>query len=215
MKKFELPPHHNEHVVTSHQLWTTILGLDVTPGIEFLEDQGSKLISVDPSIPYPTRQIGDIRGAEGILLTPLDEKNPSVLVLPDNCTTLSAVLNEAAGATNSLGVPPSESRTVQIILGAFDVLAHSVHDVAEKTHLLPTNLDYKQILVLKDTHETKLLPPLELRTFRGRKQFTSFWAAISGSLLASLSEGANSPTQWELVGKIRKPVEEIFAKEIE
>ena len=187
-----------------------------SPGMTVKEDsdgEPSELL-VDMEIPYPKKGTRDYSKAGRILLLEVSKaRHPSGglrrFKLPENATTLSNILNEASGTTESMGVSPAESRTIRTIVNLIRTFKIDLESVADNAHMLPMGLDYDQLLVEKETSEIKLLPPVVLEDV-GKSERDKRIRELGRMFLNSLMEGATNPSQRELSEVLKPEIKEIF-----
>jgi len=203
----------NENYENQDELWRLTLGLNSREGIELSRDkQGKPLLKLSENVHYPKPEEfhskSHITGE--IFLNPVDQDHPDTYVIPDNSTTLVNILNEASGTTDSFYMTPTESRTIGILSGILGEVSTGLQRLAEEEKVLPTELAYDRVLVVKDVFGFKLLPPVDLVHVDTKTELKKAWGNISESFMTSLAEGATTPTQWSLIDALKEPTKEAF-----
>lgn len=209
----EKPKTHIQHpsMHAENQLWQLAIGLELPDGVQFFQNRkGTRFLGINDKVAYPRDSQVFEGEARNILLDPEDDPHSGVFKIPENSTTLLTVLNEAAGSTDSFELAPDESRTVSMLTGLYRGLAKALKTVRDVDLLIPASLSYSQVLVKKDSYDFKLLPPVELRKVEGIGARQVAWRGLYKSLVLSMAEGADTPSQRHLVETLRKPIRDAF-----
>lgn len=205
---------NNEHFsvdtsTTEEERWEVVYGMDTPQGADLVINRDGNIIEVDFKVTsYPKAGTRDYEKTKQLLLE-AKARHPSNLRLPNNSTTLSTILNEASGSTDSFENSPDTSRTIKLITDIFRVLANELITVANTAHKMPSSISYKQILVDKDSFDVKLLPPVEM-TDVSKDETRKRFRKLGAQLLDSMHKGATTPSQQILVNNLTEDIKELF-----
>jgi len=128
-----------------------------TPSFEHVYDpeDGSQFLVLCEETQYP---IGE-HDSSGLILDQVSTSDDSnVLMLPDNFVTMAQTLND------TIGNSPSNT-TVELSKRLFKRLGYQLSQMSVHDGVLPENIHYRQIIVVKDSKNDglRLLPPLYLQ----------------------------------------------------
>ena len=210
----------NQHpsAQSSNQLWEMAIGLNLPEGANYVRDKGVGFVEITPSIDYPDSLITKLSNSTQILLEPVSSSDETTLrkyILPTDSSTLAAILNEAAGATDSFEVMPDKSRTVALLRELFSSITERLAYIKNTDGAVPDSLSYSQLLIQKNSGATKvdfkILPPFSF--LYPTKDLRSAWLHAGRTLLQSMDSGSDNDSQRRLVDSLRENIGADFLKE--
>ncbi|MGB4967863.1 MAG: hypothetical protein WBO35_06715 [Candidatus Saccharimonadales bacterium] len=216
MSKQQVSKHHPS-AQSSNELWEMAIGLNLPDGIEYYRQKDVGYLEAAPEIPYPDQSALDMKYKLGFLLTPEPDVEDVTATrryaLPSNTSTLAAILNEAAGTTDSFEVEPNQSRTVAMLRELFSSIVDQLRALKDQENLVPESLNYSQLLIEKNSRaghvDFKVLPPFTLLKLEKREIRTA-WLRAGRLLIKSMADGCDTDAQRGLANTLKEEIGTAF-----
>lgn len=212
-------PNMHPSVSRGNDLWVLALGLDLPEGAVYMRPPRSRhgYLEIGPEVSYPASN--EYRGSQiaNFLLNELPgtDANTRKLLVPDNSVSLSSVLDEAAGATDSYEYRPDQSQTVGKLGQLLRGIIGTFENVKDHEHVLPAVIDPTNILIEKETSKDisfKVTPALELIVISNKDQRQEAWNRLHRDFLRSLGSYAQNASQGAFVKALNISVNYAFQK---
>lgn len=212
-------PNMHPSVSKGNDLWVLALGLDLPQGVVYMRPprSGHGYLELESGVSYPKEKEYQGSGITSFLMHELPSTDPETrnLLVPDNSVSLSSVLDEAAGATDSYEYRPDQSQTVSKLGQLLRGVIGTFEEVKDRDHVLPAIIDPTNILIEKETSRDisfKVTPPLELVMINNKDQRQEAWQRLHKEFLKSLGSYAHNASQGAFVKALNLSVNYAFEK---
>lgn len=212
-------PNLHPSISRGNDLWVLALGLDLPAGVTYMRPPRSRqgYLEIAPEVSYPDSNV--YRGSQiaSFLLNELPNTDDTKrrFLVPDNSVSLSSVLDEAAGATDSYEYRPDQSQTVGKLGQLLRGIIGTFEEVKDHDHVLPSVIDPTNILIEKETSKDiafKVTPALELIVITNKDQRQEAWNRLHKEFLKSLGSYAQNASRGAFVKALNISVNYAFQK---
>ena len=194
-----------------------VVNLYLPDGARYFVNSGDPeyIIITNPHIAYP-RSPELPESVKALILEKGKINNPDVFLYPEYSILLGLALNEAASGSAAFEIEPGPREATiavtDLLIEAFNSLTQRLKAVLQETQSLPETIDYRQIVIQKDTLDVKLLPPVELTPIGGAKELQIRRKRLVSSLLDSLRSGTTTKSHRSLYGQLEGPIARMMRK---